>query len=77
MLMHNYGGGRGEGTGLVTWGNSVFTKWNSFKTKNNNYLLYIFVVTIAFIHFHGFPLDLSAVLSKLTIFLSLVYVNNC
>ena len=40
-----------------------------------NYLLYIFVVTIAFIHFHGFPLDLSVVLSKLTMFLSLVYVN--
>ena len=40
------------------------------KQKNNNYLLYIFATTIAFIHFHGFPLDLSVVLLKLMFFIS-------
>ena len=35
-------------------------------------------MTIAFIDFHDFPLDLSVVLLKLIIcFLSQVYVNNC
>ena len=63
--MHNLGGGGGG------WPYdkqiSFFTKWDSFETKNNNYLLYIFLITIASIHFHGFPLDLSVVLLKLTI----------
>ena len=40
------------------------------KQKNNNYLLYIFAATIASIHFHGFPLDLSVVLLKLMLFIS-------
>ena len=38
--------------------------------QKNNYLLYIFAATIASIHFHGFPLDLSAVLLKLMLFIS-------
>ena len=65
MIMHNHGEGG--------WGwpydkqISFSTKWDSFKTKNNNFLLYIFLITIASIHFHGFPLDLSVVLLKLTI----------
>ena len=37
-----------------------------FKQKTTiNYLLYIFVIIIASIHFHGFAIDLSVVLLKL------------
>ena len=47
----------------------------------NNYLLYIFVKTIAFIHFHGFPLDLSPIvlLKLIRRFYIRCYinVNNC
>ena len=41
----------------------------------NNYLLHMFVITIASIHFHGFPLDLSPVISGVS--LIFINVNNC
>ena len=68
--MHDYGGGGGG------WPYDDISKNNFFSQSEivlkqkttNNYLLYIFVITIASIHFDGFPLDLSpVVLLKLMI----------
>ena len=78
MLMHNYAQG-GRGVWLYGINKLVFLQSEIvLKQKTTiNYLLYIFVIIIASIHFHGFPLDLSAFLSKLTCFSSQVYVQKC
>ena len=38
------------------------------KQTTINYLLHIFFIIMASIHYHGFPLDLSVVLLKLIMF---------
>ena len=62
MLMHDYGGGGGG------WPYDDISKKNFSQSEivlkqrtTNNYLLSIFVITIAPIYFHGFPLDISTV----------------
>ena len=62
MLMHDYGGGGGG------WPYDDISKKNFSQSEivlkqrtTNNYLLSIFVITIASIYFHGFPLDISTV----------------
>ena len=64
-----------------------FSEWNSFERKKQKIIILIitlrciFVIIIAAIRFHGFPLDLSpVVLLKLIIHLnisgvSLIYIN--
>ena len=77
MFMHEHrGGGRGSPYGDKI--KNVFFSQIEMVLKQktaNNYLLYIFVVTIASFDFHSFPLDLSPiVLLKLIIcFLSQVF----
>ena len=77
MFMHEHGGG-GRGSPYGDKIKNVFFSQIEIVLKQktaNNYLLYIFVVTIASFDFHSFPLDLSPiVLLKLIIcFLTQVF----
>ena len=68
MLKHDYGIGEGVGLMMTYKQISFFYKVIVLKQKTtNNFMLYIFVISIASIHFHDFLLDLSPVLLKLII----------
>ena len=81
MLMHDYGGWGGG------WPYDDISKNNFFsqseivlKQKKKYYLLYIFVITIASIHFHSFPLDPSRIVKAYVFFICVslicIIVNN-
>ena len=73
MLMQDYGGG-GGGWPCDDISNFFLQCEIVLKQKaTNNYLLYIFAITIASIHIHGFSQDLSPAVSLKLMFFFYLY----